>query len=188
VVDKYPELVFRVPFVRQIFPDARFLFLVRNGWDTCHSIDLWSKRLGVQTEQEVHDWWGLNDRKWRLLADQIVSDDPVFSDTAGLVRGLAGHADRAATEWILTMREGMRLCREYPDFLRMVRYEELVASPEKELRAILDFCELPEDRKALQYGVQTLSPAPPKEPFRLAEPVRAVFARTMAELGYEIEP
>ncbi len=31
VVDKYPELIFRVPFVKAIFPDAKFLFLVRNG-------------------------------------------------------------------------------------------------------------------------------------------------------------
>ena len=38
LVDKYPELIFRVDFVRALFPDARFVFLVRNGWDTCHSI------------------------------------------------------------------------------------------------------------------------------------------------------
>ena len=38
VVDKYPELIFRVDFVRALFPDARFIFLVRNGWDTCQSI------------------------------------------------------------------------------------------------------------------------------------------------------
>jgi hypothetical protein len=30
VVDKYPELIFRVPFVKRIFPDAKFIFLVRN--------------------------------------------------------------------------------------------------------------------------------------------------------------
>ena len=70
LVDKYPELIFRVDFVRALFPDARFIFLVRNGWDTCHSIATWSKRLGAQINSEKHDWWGVDDRKWRLLVEQ----------------------------------------------------------------------------------------------------------------------
>ena len=52
LVDKYPELIFRVDFVRSLFPDARFIFLVRNGWDTCQSIAAWSKRLGVEINGE----------------------------------------------------------------------------------------------------------------------------------------
>ena len=32
LVDKYPELIFRIDFVRALFPDARFIFLARNGW------------------------------------------------------------------------------------------------------------------------------------------------------------
>ena len=67
VVDKYPELIFRVPFVRALFPDAKFLFLVRNGWDTCHSIEGWSNRLGEQVADETHDWWGVDRRKWNML-------------------------------------------------------------------------------------------------------------------------
>ncbi len=45
VVDKYPELIFRVPFIKALFPDAKFIFLMRNGWDTCRSIVGWSMRL-----------------------------------------------------------------------------------------------------------------------------------------------
>jgi len=56
LVDKYPELIFRVDFVRALFPDARFIFLGRNGWDTCHSIAIWSARLGVHFDGEKHDW------------------------------------------------------------------------------------------------------------------------------------
>src|SRR5690606_25380685 len=60
VVDKYPELVFRVPYVRALFPDAKFIFLMRDGWDTCNSVGSWSKRLGVDFRGEVHDWWGVD--------------------------------------------------------------------------------------------------------------------------------
>ncbi len=30
-VDKYPELIFRIPFVLDIFPDAKFLFLLESN-------------------------------------------------------------------------------------------------------------------------------------------------------------
>ncbi len=88
VVDKYPELVFRVPFVRSLFPDARFLFLVRNGWDTCHSIDLWSKRLGSQDGDEKQDWWGADNRKWKLLVEQVAADDPDFEKSLRVLEHL----------------------------------------------------------------------------------------------------
>jgi len=79
VVDKYPELLFRFPFVKALFPDAKFLFLARNGWDTIHSITGWSKRLGVEKKGEAHNWWGADDRKWQLLVSQIVPEHPDLS-------------------------------------------------------------------------------------------------------------
>jgi hypothetical protein len=62
VVNKYPALSFHVPFVRQIFPDAKFLFLSRDGPDTCASIKNWSARRGSNVGAETHDWWGVNRR------------------------------------------------------------------------------------------------------------------------------
>lgn len=58
IVDKNPEMIFRIPFVQAIFPDAKFIFLVRNGWDTIGSIVTWSKREAVRVQGEIHDWWG----------------------------------------------------------------------------------------------------------------------------------
>ena len=96
LVDKYPELIFRTDFVRALFPDARFVFLVRNGWDTCHSIATWSKRLGVHINGEKHDWWGVEDRKWHLLVEQLVKTDPALSEIANEVKHFERHLDRAA--------------------------------------------------------------------------------------------
>ena len=78
VVDKYPELIFRVPYVKELFPDAKFLFLVRNGWDTCGSINYWSERLGKASETETHDWWGRDNRKWNLLVEQVIKKDDYY--------------------------------------------------------------------------------------------------------------
>ena len=58
IVDKYPEMIFRVPFLKSIFPDAKFIFLTRHGWDTCHSIENWSLRHGSREDGMTQDWWG----------------------------------------------------------------------------------------------------------------------------------
>ena len=101
IVDKYPELIFRVDFVRALFPDARFIFLVRNGWDTCHSIANWSKRLGVQRQwRESMTGGGLKTGNGTSWLEQLVKTDPAFSEIADAVKHFDRHLDRAAIEWI----------------------------------------------------------------------------------------
>src|SRR5690348_18429056 len=91
VVDKYPELIFRVPFVLGLFPRARFVGILRNGVDTCVSVADWSKRKGQTRGGEVHDWWGRDGRKWRLLVDQIVPDHADLAPLQETLRRTTDH-------------------------------------------------------------------------------------------------
>ncbi len=184
LVDKYPELIFRVDFVRAIFPDARFVFLVRNGWDTCQSIATWSKRLGVHRNGEKHDWWGVEDRKWRLLVEQLVKTDPALSEVADKIEHFERHLDRAAVEWIVTMRAGIRLMETSPDCTHLVRFEDLTAKPDEVLAALCDFCELPTDATFQAYARQTLHPVPARKPFDIHPEIALIFYEIMEELGY----
>ena len=86
IVDKYPEIVFRIPFVKNIFPDAKFIFLVRDGWDTCKSIMDWSISKGSQLSSKREDWWGVNNRKWRLMVEELVETAPYFSRIKNKIR------------------------------------------------------------------------------------------------------
>lgn len=185
LVDKYPELIFRVDFVRSLFPDARFIFLVRNGWDTCHSIATWSKRLGVQINGEKHDWWGVNDRKWRLLVEQLVKTDLMFSKIADEVEHFERHLDRAIVEWILTMQEGLRLMQASSDCIHLTRFEDLTLEPDKTVAALCDFCELSADSKFSAYAQQTLHPVPARKPFDIHPKIAPIFHDTMAKLRYD---
>ena len=185
VVDKYPELVFRIPFVQQIFPDAKFVFLVRNGRDTCQSIDGWSKRLGTNVEDDTHDWWGVNNRKWDLLVDQVAASYPGFQDHIETIKNYTDHTNMAAVEWILTMQEGLKLFEQDPDNIYLLKYEELVAQPRESLGQLLEFCELPEDEKMYGYAEQTLSSRQNHQDFSLPTEIAPAFAETMAKLGYE---
>ena len=184
LVDKYPELIFRVDFVRALFPDARFIFLVRNGWDTCHSIATWSKRLGVHVNGEKHDWWGVEDRKWRLLVEQLVKTDAAFSEIADEVARFERHLDRAAVEWILTMQEGLRLMENSPDCTHLVRFEDLTAKPDETLAALCNFCELPADDAFRAYARQTLHPVPARKPFDIHPKIAPLFYETIDVLQY----
>ena len=184
VVDKYPELIFRVPFVRQIFPDAKFVFLVRNGWDTCRSIDSWSKRLGTNVEDDTHDWWGVNNRKWHLLVDKVAAKHPALQDNIETIKNYSDHTNMAALEWILTMQEGLKQMEQYPDSVYLLKYEELVAQPRNSLQQLLNFCELPPDEKMLNYAEQILSNRQNHQQFSLSPEIAPLFAETMTQLGY----
>jgi len=186
LVDKYPELVFRVPFVKAIFPDAKFIFLVRNGWDTCSSIEKWSKRLGVNQTGETHDWWGVDNRKWNLMLDELVVPDPIFSGILDDVRKLSSHTDMAAVEWIVTMREGIRRKKQNPDCIHLIRYEDIIEKPRESLSTLLRFAELDDDPIFLSYAEKVLRPAPIHAPFDLNVAIRPLFDDTMKLLGYSI--
>ncbi|PZO14859.1 MAG: sulfotransferase [Leptolyngbya foveolarum] len=185
VVDKYPELVFRVPFVRALFPDAKFIFLVRNGWDTCQSIDGWSQRMGVEVEAETHDWWGVDNRKWNLLWDQVIHRNKAIRGPSLEQHSLENPLDMAALEWIVSMREGLAMMEQLPNDTYMMHYEDLVASPRKSLAKLAAFCELPPDERFLDYATQRLKPAPPKHDIEIHPAIRPYFEETMVALGYD---
>jgi hypothetical protein len=184
VVDKYPELIFRVPFVRALFSDAKFLFLMRNGWDTCRSIAGWSNRLGLQVNGEVHDWWGVNRRKWLFLIEQIVPEHADLALHQAEIRKFTNQADMAAVEWILTMREGLALLKSNPADVMGVKFEDLSQKPDTVLGQLGDFLGLATDRMFLEYGKKTLHPVPVTGEFDLHPLIVAPFHETMRRLGY----
>lgn len=184
VVDKYPELVFRIPYVRAIFPDARFIFISRNGVDACQSIVRWSERLGRGAGNTLEDWWGRSDSKWHMLWRQLVETDPDCADVAALGRDALDHANRAAVEWALTMREGLRQVQAAPDVVVPVRYEDLLADPDGELQRLQSICGLEPDPAVVAYARDALHENPAKPMPSLLPPVQRLFDETMAQMGY----
>lgn len=186
VVDKYPELVFRIPFVLAAFPDARFVFLMRNGWDTCRSIEAWNQRLGRTVHHESHDWWGRNDRKWLALLDYLEQRRPQLFDVAAL-RDIRSHTDRAVVEWVASMDMGLRAEESFPEAVLRVRYEDLADRPVETLDAVCRFAVLGRDTVMLDYARAEMREAPVYERFEMHAAVVAPFQRMMSRLGYAPE-
>lgn len=187
VLDKNPELVFRIPFVRAIFPDAKFIFLVRNGWDTVTSIASWSRRFVRHRNGAVEDWWGINRRKWEFIVKQLVPTDPLLASSVEKIQKFSRHEDMAAVEWIVTMQEGLRAMQLFSDSVHIVRFEGLPFDPRDTLRKIMTFCELADDEVFLSFAERELKSLLPRGPVELAEVIREPFFETMQALNYSID-
>ncbi|MCA9994270.1 MAG: sulfotransferase [Anaerolineales bacterium] len=184
LVDKNPELVFRIPFVRALFPDAKFIFIIRNGWNTCASIENWSKERGVAVNDQQHDWWGVDNRKWQLMIEQIIPHDPDLANVVTEISHLISHTDMAVVEWIVTMREGLMQMKHHADCIHLVKYEEMIANPRQVLPALLRFCDLSNDETFLAYAEHSLRSAPIHPRFEVHSAILPAFEKMLAELGY----
>lgn len=186
ILDKYPELIFRVPFVRSIFPDAKFVFIIRNGANTIRSVENWSQQYGFKANNgDIYDWWGVNNRKWRLLVEQLVFPDPIFNNCYENVANFESQRDKAAVEWILTMRQGLRLIEKIPQNIYSLHYEDLINHPERELNQIIDYCKLSYDIKLITYALNKLTEMPYNPQLEIHPSIRSLFEETMCSVGYQ---
>lgn len=180
VVDKYPELLFRSGLIDAIFPDARKILLVRNGADICQSVAGWNDTHGNDRDS----WWGRDRQKWNLLVRDLVAPDPYFDGARRAVERLQSHVDMAAVEWIVSMREALRLLDNDNSSMALVRYEDLVKAPSAVMSQICQFCNLEHDAKMQNYakGILTSRPAYPQP--KLHPEIQPLFDQTMRKLGY----
>ncbi len=184
IVDKYPEIIFRVSFIKEIFPDAQFIFISRNGIDTSSSINKWSERLGKYVGSECHDWWGVDRKKWNYLVEQIVSKYEDFAVNIDELRTLNDQTAMAAVEWIVSMREGLQVIQQYPGEVLHISYEEFCENPLDITKKISEFMHLGEDVKYSQYACSAIKKSNKHPDITLPEYIKMPFNDMQEKLGY----
>jgi hypothetical protein len=185
VVDKYPELIFRIDYVKALFPDAKFIFITRSGADAVPSVVQWSKRLGTSTKEHTDDWWGRNDIKWHYLRKQLILNNKDYESVWHLATPNLDHTNRAALEWLLTMREGLIQEKAHPQSIVRISYEELLKDPKGELNRLQLACNLEPDPNVTEYAIKRLYDNPTKSWPNLAPEINVLFEATMTQLGYQ---
>lgn len=138
VVDKYCELSYRRDYLRTLFPDCILVAIVRRPHAVVRSVEQWCADHGSKSE----DWWGIENRKWEVLRDTLLPDQPDGEMLIRLAESARGNADRALIEWIIGMRELLHL-RPGADLDLLVRYEDLVADPVGQINRTLAAVSLP---------------------------------------------
>jgi Sulfotransferase family len=138
IVDKYCELSYRRDYLRALFPDCMLIAIVRRPQAVVRSIEQWSAVHGSPTE----DWWGVENRKWEVICDTLLVDQPDAAMLLRLAKSARGDADRAILEWVIGMRE-LLSPRPHTDLDLLIRYEDLVADPGGEMNRTLAAVGLP---------------------------------------------
>ncbi len=184
VVDKYPELVFRVPFVKALFPKARFVAILRDGVDTCSSVSGWSKRKGETIGEETHDWWGRDGRKWLMIVDELVPEHKDLTPLQDKLRSATDHRDRAAVEWIISMREARAVAEAHPEVLA-ITFEDLCAKPEETLQRLTNHCDLSSDETFTDYAKTILRAPEAYKPLELMPELVEPFCDELQKMGYD---
>ncbi len=127
LVEKTPANCLRIPLLADLFPDARFIFLIRRAEDVVSSLmegwKIWSRTSG-------NDW---TYTKWHYLVP------PEWQDWTH--RSLA---EICAFQWVTSNRMAWHdLNQCCSDRLLVARHEEATAEPIAFYQRVLDFCELP---------------------------------------------
>ena len=163
-VCKAPGNSVRMEFLDEIFPDAIFLHVIRDGRAVANSLLRIRKR---------HDaaYWGMRPPGWRALVDL-----PTI--------------EACAMQWKLTVEHALRSASELPAERYMeVRYEDFVERPVDVMSAVGERCGLRWDQtvlKELAGGLEDrnvkwreeLSPAD-------IETLNSLLGDLLARLGYE---
>ena len=157
LLEKTPKNALRIPFLRAVFPDARFIFLYRDPAANISSIlEGWQSRRFIAYRALPgwpHGAWSfLLTPGWEALRDRPLVE-------------IAAHQWRVANETILADLD--RLPRS--DW-RLVRYADLVATPKQIIREVAAFADLRWDEEVEQLVSQALpvsrvtltAPAPDK--------------------------
>ena len=150
LLEKTPKNTLRVPFMRAAFPDARFVYLYREPRAVLASmIEAWQSGR-FTTYPGLPGWTGM---PWSLL----------------LVPGWRSLIGRpleeiVAHQWATTTDLVMGDLEALPEAQRcFVRYDDLVASPQAQVRRVCEFADLEWDRAldVLPLSRHTLSPPDP---------------------------
>jgi hypothetical protein len=126
LVEKTPANSLRIPFLVKLFPDARFIFLVRRGEDVVSSLmEGWKNWSGTGTDPwRFGRWHYLVPPDWQAWRDRPLQEICAYQWISSTM---------TAWEDLNRLRSG--------DFL-LLRHEDLMTDPQAGYRRIVDFCEL----------------------------------------------
>jgi hypothetical protein len=173
MVSKTPINAFRIGWLAAMFPDARFIHIVRDGFRVAESI----ARYGPTVQ-----WYGHGDYKWRLLVEAARR-----RGLGELVPLCADDVARGMLEWrlsVTTAREALH--RLSPERWIEIRYEALLRDPTARCADIEAFAALAPSAAMRAYAAQAVREpaAPPRPPRsdleRIGGPLLGEFAAEVA--------
>jgi len=168
-IEKTPSNCFRVPFMRQIFPEAKFILLIRDG------------RAVVRSTDEIMAKGPDNSRIVQRIKESTLGELPAIAmRIPWLVQKVLGRRvnswgvhppgwrdwpsdlnplQSAARQWSESINAAVRDFRDLPERQKTVlRYEDLVLDPEKKMNELIDFLGLSHGRRIVALAQENCRP------------------------------
>ena len=178
---KNPGLLPRLPLLKDLFPDARFIHLVRNARENANSLVKLYHLNQTQLEK-------IRARSRRPFFDnQPFIPYPRLPKLAQYV-GKYGPDDIRTTAhlWNDALSFVEEIKSELPSFYE-VRYEDILDNPENEIVKIIEFCELPEienDNQAFWKKLNGVGRIHHKNVYNDFHLIESICGKKMKDYGY----
>lgn len=172
IVEKTCANTLRVPYVNAVFPEARFIFLIRDGRDAVASaMTRWTGSTSLPYILRKARWAPMRDlpqygvdfvrnrlAQWGNAEQALRTWGPRFS---GIDEWVRTHdlLTVCAEQWkqcILKAAAGLKAIA--PERVLDLRYESLVGNPESHVAQMLAFCGLPRSNDVEQRMIAAISP------------------------------
>jgi hypothetical protein len=139
LVEKLPINNFRLPFIREIFPDCRFIHIWRNGLEVARSIEA----LSIQGQ-----WFGSHRYRWNLLVEYAQS----MPETAFLPALCQSYYEKGLLEWRVSTEAATSFLGRLPeDSWVELSYSTFVADPFGTSERIGDFLGIAPEQTVRDY-------------------------------------
>lgn len=162
----------RVPFVDRVFPEAKYIFIYRDGVDAAASAKLrWNADLDMSYILEKAKYVPKLDlpyyasryiwsRIYRILSGnkRLAFWGPCLPDMQSILRKYTLD-EVCALQWKSCVEKSEQAFASMPaDKVLRVKYENFIVSPENELKKILTFIQLPYSDESVKEAVAFVSP------------------------------
>jgi len=161
-VEKTPLNALRIGYLEAIAPGAKFVHLVRDGAQVCHSI----ARLATENEYKIagkpalNQWWGVDGSKWKALQRNGIEAGYYPEEAIALNSDL----EKAAYEWLVTLHEIDRWREPLGDRFYELTYSQFLDNPRSHLQQLCTFLELDSPQSWLDEAVARIrSPKTPQQ-------------------------
>lgn len=171
ILEKTPSNCLRIPFIKAIFPEAKIIFLVRDGRSVISSTVRMRKtppnsiRRGVwvrMKETPLHHWPKYINRLPLFLSRLRRSPPDYWGPKPDGWRDWVSNDDLevvVAKQWAAMIETAVQDLEDLGDEHLLVRYEDLVADTDDEVGRILSFCQLPDNTKVYEYAKINADPS-----------------------------
>jgi hypothetical protein len=144
LIEKTPINNFRLHLINAIFPNARFIYIYRNGLEVASSI-----------ERRCYSspWFGSNQYKWKQLTQIAMSS----VDTEKLPALCTDFYDMGLLEWRLSTEAALNFLKRLPKerFFELT-YNDLVDNPIATITKIVSFIGIPPDPDVLAFASENI--------------------------------